>query len=840
MPPNSPNTEVTLDTENREAAALSVRQQWNTLRHLLHLPSIIQLQNNAQQELVGRRIVATIEQARGPVVDNGGLLTQILTDFRNERDAINPSTLAGTNLRSMEERGMAIAEAWLNVIYRHIERRDVEQMIEALPAQIKTTDGRRNRWYAECTIGANTGYITVDLNHPIWRLGTVEQIRRRIENATPAEAGIIFEPPLVPPPIITTPIADEVFHSMRNVVSPTLPLATYTNQIPGGQRIIFDLPGLIRERPVFSLDNEAAFSTRLAALPNYSRYIRVADDNNGSPLRINPLYIPTLVRDLFANLSRSPNQPFAAVTSTLEGAINTRQPIDQLMQGSADSRELMLALSALQADPSAARGLINSQTAGLDAARNRFTREKNIRTALTQLSQLKIPVRNDAAIRRELTTTLAAMPTIAAQILAKQQSIEMLQKEMDNYSQCVGLLGEIHALCDGVSVFHPEIGPGGRLENIYNFGPGIRMQPTAVNRFSPSLIVNEVERAFANIADRDGVKSDTLHSVEHYDDQLRQNQEARTAAGTERTGDSNACWQVIRARLEDQGMRGPQLESTLQYMRSQVQKSPESQRDAVELTNTLYHYEGDEDDHAQEHWEEGKQHTFSFRNSIRNPYETYQTGLHGLFTADGIGYSLDELRQSRSRRIPLPRLLDAYFSMKYLSEEVPSGDPRRLPESQAITGVLRAMHQALLDREAESLSSATGMNEAEQRQVGITPEMSLTEKLQQAQSFLTTGKQAYIARNKYRIDKISERAYEPIRTALENRTAFFDALFKGKRWFTNGVLPLGVPSRLVRLTATNVIKPAVVGGSWKNPAAWISNTVQGGSKFIWRLLNTAV
>lgn len=370
-----------------------------------------------------------------------------------------------------------------------------------------------------------------------------------------------------------------------------------------------------------------------------------------------------------------------------------------------------------------------------------------------------------------------------------------------------------------------------RIGNVFHLNEnGVRADASRIN-----LRMMNVEYRQA-LSDANPTNRIHLNRAEYYENRDRelherlQEEQQKVQAVPE---GSDACWAIIRRGLEDQGIRGDELENTIHYMRAQVQRRPAAMRNLQVLANAEFPYDGEDDDRAKKQYNEGKVARTWGHPFKNNPYEEY---TQGLFTTKNIGLGLGEGKidllnerefDPRQRQYALPQLLHVYFRTKYLLN-LPASDPRHLPESKRILNFMRNLHQAILDRAQESFGKASGMsNQAMQqlRQMGleIDPKelknMSMTEKMEAVQLYLHSG-EGYYDQYKGTIEKIADRAYRRIREAQEQqdrRVAKRQAIIGGTK-------------RGIRSTAKWIGNTFVGNGSPYNPLTWPGKTV----KATWR------
>jgi hypothetical protein len=332
--------------------------------------------------------------------------------------------------------------------------------------------------------------------------------------------------------------------------------------------------------------------------------------------------------------------------------------------------------------------------------------------------------------------------------------------------------------------------------------------------FNAGQLEQEFRRAMMQANPKKSLALSNVETYEKKNEELSKKLQELSTNPTVLAG-SEACWAIVQRGLENQGLRGKELQSTMQYMRAQVQRTPEAVRDRSALAESEFQYDGETEEYVSEEYNKGK----SFRgvtNFFRgtNPYHEYQ---QQLFTPQNLGLGMND--NPYERRFRLPQLIDAYFRVKYLMS-LPASNPLHLPESAQLVTFMRRLHQAIMDRSQESFNYASGMNNAELQQLRAAgmevdaktlPNMSMTDRMQTVHSFLHNG-QPYFDKNKALIERIAGRAYRPIAKRKENHDIWMSRL--RSPWATTRTA-VGYTSGVVRSTTDRVIvRPAKA--VWKN------------------------
>ncbi len=760
MPPNG-NINAHEYNEDLTGRDDSVRHQWNVLQMQLHLPDFNTL-NTHDEERVVLHIAEAIGHVRHTMTRNDvvALSTEMTCDFTRDVAAFHS---AQTTMTQNERIDYARASAGLKALYRHLTDADVRGMIQEL-SQVRTSVANHAHWLsiADVTIGANTGAIQIDFQHPVWRSGTRAEIRARLQNREPHQVGIL--------------LIDRISGA---------PMA-----IPRAQLT----PGEI----------DAIFLSQCEA----------RDPNS------------------------SVNAPPIYTVMTLDNALAATEPIARLAAGTGDNRELLLALSAIQRNPMAAQVLGGgNRSVELTAARTRLEQEKSLSVALAKMEGLKIPSHTRAHLDREITDLRAASHVHGTRNSGfynfNAKEIEKNEHHLENLDNLVDTVNQVRAFVVGNTTLRPllENAPTGAANNLDYLRtfllpvappPGLPAGPNepaiVANRLNPTTLVQTVRAAFNRTPGTD--KSASLASVTQYDklleDNFKQLEEAQKL--TTDTG-ANACWAVIRRSLEDEGLRGKELDKTIEYMRAQSQRSPESVREAADLAQSAFSYEGENNRAARKEWNTDKDFTrvadvlewggiggagilggaaltgpfgwaalgagtvlgigtvallkrFGFFDNGYNALHVYQ---RNLFNPQNIGMRLTDDPLNRS--LPLSRVIDAYFKTKYLFN-LPKTDPKHLPDSVEITEFLRRTHRAIIERGQESFgASGAGTRDREAVRAAaadVTEDqltaMSISARQTALQNILADD--AYYTDAKIEeINRMTDKAYKPIQDRLDKHVA---------------------------------------------------------------------
>ena len=325
--------------------------------------------------------------------------------------------------------------------------------------------------------------------------------------------------------------------------------------------------------------------------------------------------------------------------------------------------------------------------------------------------------------------------------------------------------------------------------------------------------------------------------------------EAMRTAGTRGPQGSEACWAVVRRGLENQGIRGEELERATEYMKTRIQVTPETAGEARSFAREalgtpvpqerltrrggfLRRRPRLDEETEQFNREETKEWEKERHSRIRD-YE------RRLFTTANVGLPLD---QDPWLVRDLTTLTHAYFRTKYLLEKI--GDDKRLPRLSQYEDFLFRFHECILERAQESSTQAlvaggVGAGQMNQlRALGLNidasrlPSMSATERRQAVNEYLS-GDAYYTDERKRQIEAMADRAYRPIRQHKETYEAGVQKRQEGKerrRGWVRGEGAFYNPVAVTVRRLKNVFKGE--GEEW-NPLTWPARTVKGTWKHRW-------
>lgn len=830
----NPNKYTNLLNEDFEADYQSTVQQYNMLAHLLHLPQSHELREGryGNQRRIIKQIADQIGRARGALIDRARMETELNQEFQQERITSQKIEKPPMNNTSRVTEHV-LADAWLKVIYKHFDTSDIRGLIDQIPAAIRPL-GNNGRWKSvgpvDLQINAAPAAlvpctIEVDLTDSHWRSGTLDEVRRNITGRNPSDVGMVIESAGAPQNFqITAALANQILERCRcQVIDPSLRLRVVEFTVPNpapaglnaGYKVTVDVPGLLREHPAFAQHTAAQMVTNLGGNLNvYRIFVTYRNEKNeqvaapGAPAAIN-----SIVTALFNSESRPGGQSFASRESSLEAAIQVREPINGLLRGTADNRELLLALSVIQRDPLTVATLQRPA----DSARVQTEMRNNPRLAaaaeaIEQLRGAALPIHDNpttadgiAATEAVIGNLLGEFDTALAPLAVTPGTHSAPALNVAIASGVPGAAGTLTALGVNATVIPRRVvnAAGAHTDNHSQCEAVIRQAQDANRACRESRDRrNTIVTLLNTIGDalrQNGINHARLVSAgytnlaHHLDPASMQAAPASIGPATNKSAlvseclnafgltmnenltGSEGCWAVVRRGLENQGLRGDELKSTLEYMRNKVQMTPESVRNIEELAQQEYVTNEESptnsrgtnkairrhnallEREAHHEWNSGKEHrgaasittgatygaigTAVGANAVifsglaltgpvgwgvmgglgaagllvglnRNKFDPWPIYKRNLFSRNGVGMGLED----DPYLLRLPHLIDVYFRTKYLYD-LPTSDPRHLPHSPEIDRFMNRVYRAILHRAQMSVNTASGFTSREYQEL---------------------------------------------------------------------------------------------------------------------------
>jgi hypothetical protein len=676
--------------------------------------------------------------------------------------------------------------------------------------------------------------VDIDLKNSFWSSGSRADIASRITNRRSDQVGVRISNAagVEVVMLLGEPQVNAILGSRMDIVDPTLPnrLLDVTSRLPNRYvRGDVNLPELLRAVPGLANRNRLDWYTDLSAnAAAFSRFVTVVDRSTGlqRPGDVTATgEVDVFTRAVFDELNRPHNQPLCARDASLEEAILARAPIDRLLASATDNRELMMALATIQRDPLAARVLQvqNTKTQELLTSRGRLLNERNLSAVIERMTtpQFKTPRRPRAAIDLDITTlrTMAVPVGTAAAgfITARDRSIEQLNAELDLIDQAVDVVNQLAGYVNSSPTLQPLLATGTPppLAYLNTFLTGGVADETkilnAANGFNPARLGQLVLTVFNGRPGND--KNLSLSTVAQYDQQIQRANDRITAAqAEEQQGGSEMCWAVIKEGLERDGIRGKEQKKVLAALHVELEKTPESIREIETLAKRTFLFDGEKDSEASKHWNEDKA---SWRKrdiaavgsgsvasaallaagglAVTTPvgwamlaggglactstllynkylkYNAWEEYKKNLFNTGNIAIRPEE----KNLRAHSPeKLVDAYFQTKYLYN-LPTSDPRHIPQSEEITKFLRRLHLEILNRLSRKFAVSGGISD-EALQVLKAEGLHLpkddsktttAERIAAANTFLRSD--TYYTAHKQDIEFMADRAYKPVKKQME-------------------------------------------------------------------------
>lgn len=760
--------------EDTDVLQHSTVSTWNLLRHMLHLPGPETLQG--QEAVIAERLAQFVAESHGGVANIPGMRNILEASYnQNLLNARVADVAAGPYQAARINPDIARMDAWIKTICTHFNATEMRNLFNRLPASIMPIRAN-GRWENSDNIGAPQAiqlggvnhYISIDLNHPIWRTGDRDTIARLLENRTPAQAGILTD---YDDPLQAADIA-AILGSHCNAVDPLLSLGQVQldNTPVIGQRTVVDVAQLVRrDRDIATLTAPAMIAHILGAPAIFALFeestTRINMNTGRSLGLVAPGEVAAVINQLFDQQSRSRARPFGSRHSTLEEAIERRSPIDRLMTGDASNREVLLALSMIQRDPTAA-GVLQEQHVSTDGIRTRLNaNEQHIRTAqvLVDLRAAQAPRYSEEEIDENETTlnTLIAninggrgmpdgtniqiwdatiLPDIGAQNLARRLGIrEVLTRRylpaltppIDNWNQFQGLLDKIQqemsileesrTRIDTMAGFLQSMIPQLQIQGInpaqihaaaadYPDLDRFLLNNAGANyvirrrRINARFNKNEITRQYVRaLRELNPANRLNLRPLQHYEQQQERLSTELEQAESHHTEHGEAGSEACRAVIR----RG---------LENQGIRPDELDSTVTAMLNSIQQNSSNEADmrmYAEREYPEGPTNEEAFEEwrGTETPRKTramYNEYIARLSAANAIGF---DLRENAATPFifgnqSLSRLIDTHFRVKQLTE-LPLGDPHRLPRNPRVRQFQQELLMHLMDRGAQSLDVST-------------------------------------------------------------------------------------------------------------------------------------
>jgi|GEM_PF-6088911 len=322
---NIPNP-IPFDRDDPEARRQSVEFQWNAMRQLYQgLPNFhaLTVMDNAQQIAVAQEIadnVLRIRNLTGNTLEQIRLQTALIQKFTDKAaSSIHSEAVGQIDVSRLR---VGHAEAWLQSIYEIIENQDVREMLTRTPIAIGSVANRPDIWLPNI-------WLPMHLQVAVHRGGSqaaTNVLIRRIHLSN----GFWQK-------------GDEI---------------TIRRNLTG---LTFAQAGIVTatgSQSAPTIDNEVITNAHLDAI-------------FGSRAQIN---------DPMRSAIHSPRS-HPTVTTTLTNAISRRAQVESLITGNSNSREMMMALAALQRDPGALQAIRSTNVDAAQIQTDLQTAQERLRAA---------------------------------------------------------------------------------------------------------------------------------------------------------------------------------------------------------------------------------------------------------------------------------------------------------------------------------------------------------------------------------------------------------------------------------------------------------------------------
>jgi hypothetical protein len=496
---------------------------------------------------------------------------------------------------------VALADAWLKVIYRNVTEQDLRLLLADIRGEaIQVAGAAPAEW--------DNAAFTVNLNHPAWRTGDEAAIRARLLNRVPVDVGITYV--AGGPTILTEADINAIFASQNDVqLTPNDPTVTQRSTLT---------EAVARRAPIEQLFAGTADARELMlALATVQR-----DPTTVLAIRQNAAGQEALARkgiaENVANIRTM--QPVALPSGMRPDAtlVDAHAALDDITRAGTGARALLLdALAAWDAEEIRFR----TETAAFDALVADWEVENNERKEIIKANDQEratfdrrmeaytallatLPVGRRGAPPPPVMGTLSVVPAPTPKPTARPAPAVfrppvlpgIFSSPVTTPDAARARLAELElaerALNAAIVEFEAR---GATLQNVARALQGLRIQNipalfpmlTAVCPGTPATFVHGALPANFNYAalalEIERNIPGGLKAIEEYVRDI-----AGAAVPDPNARGSAACWAVIRRGLEHQGLAGKQLEDTLGYMRSRMQSTPEVLRDLDVLADSAY------------------------------------------------------------------------------------------------------------------------------------------------------------------------------------------------------------------------------------------------------------
>jgi len=687
---NSSNTTGPVD-ENPEAQRESVKQQWSLYRYLLGLPSEKKLEQMGEnQREVAEKIAKKIVESRKNTTHTAETLANILEGQFEKETAVLPKE---TLLAKEDSKGLEIAKRWIDTIGKILTADDIRRLFRNQPSNIRTAKGEKKLEVIDSIFGK----FFVDLNNPLWSEGTPEKIRSRILGKTLEEAGIEL-PEIDLHKKITSEFADMILDSQSTIVDQTIPLKGLVGQLTAGRTVIVNMDSLLKTsdsgKKKFAAEmNQGELALHIDAMTDSDRTDIFSIQSPPASNAPNPSG-PELAESVFKTLKRPPSSPLAAKETNVRDALARRAKVQELIEKTTDPNALKYALSALQADPSAIGSKASDMYKKYEKAEEFY---KNIRKTLEKMQNL----------------------------------LELHNISADNLNGYPAL---------------QELLVGTTVSSKYSIQTEKIKPETQLNK-----IVSQFKRLLLNAKAPVVLREPTVYQKK--DDELAEKL-TKAMEKEEEAITPETAWDIVRHRLEKEGVHGKKLDETIAFMQAKVEASQDIESDLTLLTEQAYPYPGDENHEAEHQWAHGRE---KFGLGKEDTWETYKNNLGEQFWRV---YKFNIWKKASYETAPLPHLENAYLNLRKL-HRLPEDNPMRLPQSESIVGHLKKMHEVLLKRmavntpEGEAARAAMNLPEAGKK-------LTMREQLRISQEYLLKAEP-----KDDMASRLANNAYKDIAKALE-------------------------------------------------------------------------
>ena len=383
---STPN--VPKPVEDPSAQLHATREAYDALAQALGLPPVRELANQPVQAGVRARLLTELQRIRGRI--DADLPEQFHQSVERNKSSLADEVvmLAGT-----EADGIRYADGLLRTLNEYVDPAEIRKMAANI-ADIRLDSGTR-LW--EGNVGGSN--LEINIDSWMWSRGPaeIENYLKTHTNVTFAQAGIrVLTRPLNAATPVSTHLKD-ILALSNDIVAPTVPRGAIDVQHVGtGYRSTVDLGLMLRSTPTPPTPTFAQmtdgdlityFSNAAHAL-EFMRFFRTVDAS-GSPVAYAAAIVAPAINSLYSTVGRTPGGRLSIESSSLKDALDHRASVNQLFDGAADGREVLLALGIASKNPNALSAIHMHASKNVEEINKKIEKNNELQNAAETIKLLK-------------------------------------------------------------------------------------------------------------------------------------------------------------------------------------------------------------------------------------------------------------------------------------------------------------------------------------------------------------------------------------------------------------------------------------------------------------------